>query len=483
MNICLIAPPLQDYVNGKLMPISMDAARTCPPYGIYLLTSVLESAGENVTLIDLIAQGSSNLSPYVNAICGADLVGIGTSSLSWPTARDCIKAVRQVRPDVPIVLGGIHATMFDEYILSSSEADFIIRGEAEQAFPALCRAFRGDLSLSDVPNLSYRRQSGGIIRNESAKPMSADELAAFPCADYGRIPAGIYMGLGVESSRGCPFDCNFCSTSYRKSWRCLSAEQFADRVEHMQPYLPLTVGGTTQIIDDEFSTNTQRATEICQVLSVRNLSPRLVFSSRANDLTDCGFLEAITPFTQQFLVGAECGYDAGLKRIGKGATCAQLKAAAKNLRKYGIAELADFSFILGLPWETKSEVMQTVQFAYDLHASYGVRVLFQWYCQIPGSRLWAEQRKREILHESLYDDYGFFRNHYLFRSGVALKPSEIFEIQRSIDALKTMSVKNRNGMAMIESSDPYPIRLNYPDVSMHDTSLLNLREVAGLAAR
>lgn len=479
MNVCLIAPPLQDHVNGRLVPISMDAARTCPPYGAYLLAAVLQTTGNDVVLVDLIAQGSSDLLPNIGSIVAADVVGIGTSSLSWPTARDCINTVRSYRPDVPIVLGGIHASMFDRYLLSTTEANFVIRGEAERAFPAFCRALLGGIRLEDVPNLSFKLPSGKIVRNAIGALLSGDELASYPVPDYSRIPRNVYMGLGVESSRGCTFDCAFCSTSYRRTWRGLSPDRFVDRLEQMLPCLALTVGGVTHIIDDEFSTETDRATAICRKLVERDMSPRLVFSSRANDLLDSDFVDAIAPFAHQFLVGAECGYDEGLKQVGKGTTCRKLRSAAEKLRDYGIAEIADFSFIIGLPWETKVEVMQTVQFGYDLYATYGVRILFQWYCQIPGSRLWAEQREREVLHEAHYDNYGFFRDHYLFRSGVQLKPSEVYEVQSAIAAITTLSAKNRYGMTMIECSVPEPILNHYPEIKYPETSLKNLREVAG----
>src|SRR5262249_27150574 len=145
---------------------------------------------------------------------------------------------------------------------------------------------------------------------------------------------------------------------------------------------------TVHIIDDEFSMNPRRATEIARVIRRRGMKPKLVYDSRASDLLADGFVENIAEFTCQFLVGAECGYDEGLKRIGKGTTCAILETPAQTLRRYGIGDRAVFSFILGLLWETRAEVERTIRFAMHLHGNYNVRVLLQWYCQIPGSRLW-----------------------------------------------------------------------------------------------
>ena len=469
-----------DYLNGVLTPISMDAVRTCPPYGIYLLATVL-NRHHDVNVIDLIAQGSRDLSAHWPLLLSSHLIGIGVSSLSWPTARDIIAEIRIYNKVTPIVLGGIHATMFDRYLLSTTEANYVIRGEAEVALPQLCQALEQGKHLRTVGNLTYKLATGKIVQNPVAPKLTEQALAEQPVPDYSRIPRGIYTGLGIESSRGCLFDCVFCSTSYRKSWRGVPPPQFVDRLERLLPLRSLTSAGLVQIIDDEFSLKTDRATEICQEINRRRLDPKLVFDARAKDLLAEEFIEAIMPYAHQFLVGAECGYDEGLRKIGKGASIRTLEGAAALLKKYHLAERADFSFVIGLPWETKAEVMKTVRFAYKLYSEYGVRVLLQWYCQIPGSRLWEAQREKEVLHEAHYDDYGFFGDHYLFRTGVKLNPSEIHEVHENINALKTLATRNVHGMEMIQSSTPDPIMRLYPLAPDYrqSTSLANLREVAG----
>ena len=470
-----------DYMDGVLRPISMDAVRTCPPYGIYLLAAIAKAQGHEVVIIDLIAQGSRDLLPHAETLMSCHLVGIGTSSLSWPAARECTQEIRRYRPDVPILLGGIHATMFDKYVLFASAANYVIRGEAELAFPLLCRTLEQNGNLLDVPNLTFKMMNGKIVRNRTAPKISEQQLAEFPLPDYSRLPSGIYTGLAMESSRGCPFDCVFCSTSYRKSWRGIPAGQFVDRLERVLPFTVRTTRGLIQIIDDEFSVKRERAVDICKEIGKRNLQVRLVFDSRANDLNDESFVDAVLPYAHQFLVGAECGYDDGLKKIGKGTTTEKLTRAAAVLRKKGIAGRADFSFVIGLPWETKAEVIETIRFANKLYETYGVRVLLQWYCQIPGSRLWDEQRQKEIVHEAQYDDYGFFRNLYLFRTGVRLTPSEVHEVVGILNSVQSLSYKNENGMDMVQSSAPDPILTNYPGffTDRERGGLPNLREAVG----
>lgn len=477
MRITLIAPPLMDYHGGTLTPIAMDAVRSCPPYGIYLLATILRNHGHEVIIIDLIAQGSNELSHHAGLIMSSHLVGIGTTSLAWPTARTCIDQVRRYHPRVPIVLGGIHATMFDTYLLASTSADYCIRGEGDKALPLLCETLEIGGDLARVPNLTVMGGDGRIRRTPTAPLMSETEMAALPIPDYGCLHPGIYPSLGIESSRGCPFDCVFCSTAYRKTWRGLSPAEFVRRVERLTGYLSLTTQGIIQIIDDEFSVKQERAVEIFRGFREKRLPVQAIFSSRANDMLNGAFVESALPYAHQFLVGAECGYDEGLKKAGKGTTTENITKAAALLKEYGIAGRADFSFIIGLPWETRAEVMQTVDFAAGLYETYGVRVLIQWYCQIPGSRLWEEQRRKEVLHEALYDDFGFFGSNYLFRSGIPLAPSEVHEVTRHILDLQAQAPPD-----MIQSCTPEPILKYYPDIahSPEVSALENLRDASGI---
>jgi anaerobic magnesium-protoporphyrin IX monomethyl ester cyclase len=484
MKILLIAPPLMDYVNGVLSPIAMDAVRACPPYGVFLLAKVLQEEGHEVTIVDLISQGSKNLDIHWPLIASCHLVGISTTSLSWPTARNCILDIRRYRPDVPIVLGGIHATMFDKYILNTTTANYCIRGESEVSLTLLCRVLENGGDLRNVPNLTVKSADWKIQRTKIAPKISPEDMARFPVPDYSQIPAGAYNGLGIESSRGCPFDCIFCSTSYRRSWRGIEPKAFVDRVEQILPFIALTQTGSLQVIDDEFSIKPERVVEICNEFRRRNLQPALVFDSRVNDLLNEPYLEALVPYALQFLVGAECGYDEGLKRVGKGTTCEKIRKAAANLHKYGLAGKADFSFIIGLPWETREEVFKTIQFATNLYSTYGVRVLLQWFCQIPGSRIWEQMRKEGVVHEAQYDDYGFFRNLYLFRTGVQLTPDEIFEISEIMSAITKLSQIHTPEKRMVEYSNPEPISTYYPNLGpdlVEGTGLASLYDVVDRA--
>jgi radical SAM superfamily enzyme YgiQ (UPF0313 family) len=453
-----------DYDYKGLVPVGYDASRECPPYGTYLLASLLRSHGYSVSILDFIAAGSINGNDWHKSISDCDLLGISATTLSWPAAKKFALDAKRNKPDLPIVLGGVHGSLFPEYILATSEIDFVICGEAEDSLPALCRALSHSTDLDKIPGLVWKDKAGIIHSGPKNVRLNSDQLSSGLIPDYRDLPEGRYKGLSIESSRGCPFNCSFCSATYRSCWMTYHPTQFVDNVEQMLPFLNKTKLGFFYIVDDEFTNDHKRCIAIANELRKRNISAKFTFDARANDLLHEPFLDSFQEYTKQLLVGAECGYDEGLRRIGKGTNTGNIEAAAKLLAKYGLAQNTDFSFIIGLPWETQEQVMTTIDFANRLLCEYGVRILLQWYLQMPGARLWADYRNKELVHEAMYDKVGFFRNLYLFRLGNQLSPTEMWDISQSIHVAKVLSRLKYQNKQMIEHSLPLPIYSSFPRI-------------------
>ena len=103
------------------------------------------------------------------------------------------------------------------------------------------------------------------------------------------------------------------------------------------------------------------------------------------------------------------------------------------------------------------EVEQTIRFATHLFTRYGVHIMMQWYRQIPGSRIWEDSRRDLHIHESMYDDYGFFRNLYLFKTSCRLSPAEIYEIADMTDQLRWLAELSGRQRPSIVHHFPSPI--------------------------
>jgi radical SAM superfamily enzyme YgiQ (UPF0313 family) len=451
---------------GELVPIGQDSPPNAPNLAVYLLAAVLRTEGHHVTVMDLTAQGTNKIDGWLDALGNSDLVGISATSLNWPTARTVASQIRSRFPQLPIVVGGVHPTMFSEYILErfNGVIDYVIRYEGERPLVELCRALERHQGIENVPNLVWRSEDGQIIHNALAPLLTPEELASLPVPAYDLLPPNAYPSAAIQTSRGCAFNCVFCSTSYRRSYRAIAPLAVVDNMEEI---LSLARGrfvleGAVFVVDDEWSLDRKRTVAILREVDRRGLSVKFTYDSRANDFLYDDYAQAVAPRTQQFLVGAECGYDEGLKRVGKGATVEKFERCAAVLARYGIAERASFSFVLGLPWEGKEEVLKTVRFASQLVCKYGVNVLLQWYYQIPGSVLWDEFWARGEVTPGMYEDVGFFRDLHLFRSGVKLSPAEIWEVVDTIRTAHSLCMLLGRARAAFAYSIPAPIELYYP---------------------
>jgi radical SAM superfamily enzyme YgiQ (UPF0313 family) len=141
-----------------------------------------------------------------------DLVGI--SSLFSPYYREvlaCARAIKE-RLDLPIVVGGSHASAAPLTLLADEGVDFIVRGEGERAFVGFLRAFMGDRQWKDVPNLGWKDQGRCVLN-----PVEANyPFASLPLPDLSDLDPHAYRFQGqplcfVTTSRGCPHKCAFCS--------------------------------------------------------------------------------------------------------------------------------------------------------------------------------------------------------------------------------------------------------------------------------
>ena len=144
-----------------------------------------------------------------------DLVGLSVMTFQRSTARRIISLVRSLKPGIRIVVGGYDPSLApDAWTDPAVGVDMIVRGEGELTFRELLRAIEGGTPLSDVAGLWFREEGG--FRCTPGRPVtSVEEGTIRPPNRAARVLSGYTMlGRGVdviETSRGCTFDCSFCS--------------------------------------------------------------------------------------------------------------------------------------------------------------------------------------------------------------------------------------------------------------------------------
>jgi radical SAM superfamily enzyme YgiQ (UPF0313 family) len=151
-----------------------------------------------------------------------DLVGISASFSAYHReALACAEAI-QARLQVPIVVGGAHASAAPASVLRHPAVDFVIRGEGERPLVELVCALLEGRDFAKVPNLAFR-EGGRIVLNSLAPNFSLEEIPAPDFRDLAvdRYRLGRQPLVTVLTSRGCPQRCNFCSvhTTFRDGYR------------------------------------------------------------------------------------------------------------------------------------------------------------------------------------------------------------------------------------------------------------------------
>jgi anaerobic magnesium-protoporphyrin IX monomethyl ester cyclase len=381
------------------------------------------------------------------------VVGVSCNTPNWPTARVVVECIKSACPDLTVVLGGIHPTSYGEHVLKICPADYVIRGEGELPLLQFLEALQRGRPLDSVPGLGYRRE-GEVVFNPKLGLAPTETVEALPDPAYDFLPWGVYETLSVESARGCKFKCTFCSTKFLGSWRGVSASNFVDRLERLSPFLARTRYGVFSFIDDLYTSDIQRVVDITGLIKERGLGIKATLDARATDVIRGKVAEALVPITNHMLIGAECGYDEGLRKIHKGCTTKVLEQAAALLHSVGLSPQVVFSFVIGFPFETREDCTRTIEFAANLLVKYNVRIYLQWYNTIPGSAIWDELAARGLVDISMYDDFGFFSSEYLFRAGVQLPLDDIRELSETIKSINTMLLFTQPADDIIQFAAP-----------------------------
>jgi anaerobic magnesium-protoporphyrin IX monomethyl ester cyclase len=258
-----------------------------------------------------------------------DVLGLSVMTFQRGTALNIAKFVRTLRPDVSIVVGGYDPSLAPEAYEACPDVDYIVRGEGEQTFCELLRALETAGGVHEVTGLSYRTPEG--FRSNPDRPIA--RLAANPLRlpnRAARVLSG-YTLLGrsvdvVETSRGCTFDCSFCSIIEMRgrNFHAYPIERVMADVSDARGRGARTIF----LVDDNITLDIRRFQSLCQA----------IIDGGFNDTEY--FVQAMTsPLAQHGASLAPLMQRAGFRYVFLGIEnvleddLAFLKAAAKNARR------------------------------------------------------------------------------------------------------------------------------------------------------
>ncbi len=383
-----------------------EAAVHLPNHGIASIGGNIDAEHE-VYLIDLVRKRRS-IKKYLSKVLKKivpDLVGLSAMAWQYDTCTKIAHLIKELLPEVKIVVGGYHATLMYEEIVASDEArwiDFIIRGEGEEPCRRLVNALAGDDECADIASLSYKK-NGTFVHNPQGGNLDLSTLK-LPIRDKRRLTRGYHMVHShielIETSRGCTRSCNFCSMRhmYGRTFRTFPVSRVLQDIDDIY-YKRKT--RTIFITDDNMVLDPARVIELCDAIISRQYKGLKIFV-QADCVTMAKNEEMVKKmgaagFRSVFL-GIENGSKKNLAAAGKGDIVEHSKKAIENCHKYGMMVVG--GLIFGFPEDDENSIRENYEFFKSIHADAA-------YCQVltpyPKTAI-----RRQLLEDNLVtnqDDY------------------------------------------------------------------------------
>jgi anaerobic magnesium-protoporphyrin IX monomethyl ester cyclase len=421
MKVLLINPPQLFYPGS-------DPPAGNLPLGLMYIAAVLERAGYKAEILDAFMTDASFLKLGDTLEVGMpygkikeeirrrkpDIVGI--SSPFTCQAENAIKVgnlAKEVDPNILTVVGGPHVTAVPvEFLKEAKSIDIAVIGEGEYTMLDIFQFSEGTKKIGDVQGIAYR-QADGTIKQNALRPFikNLDEL---PYPAYHLVDMEQYLNpkridyrsfkdraVSMITSRGCPFNCNFCSVHLHmgKMFRAHSVDYVVNHIEYV-----INKFGVKTIFfeDDNLTFDIKRFEAICDKIIEKGIrfnweTPNGI---RADYLTLNLLKKMKRSGCQSVFFGIESGDQFILDNvIGKSLNLKKVVEVAQMCKDIGLRTAA--FYIIGFPGEKKENMLKTVELALRLKRDFDVGMLLHVATPSLGTRLYEECVKKGYVEENL----------------------------------------------------------------------------------
>lgn len=358
-HVTLVNPP---YPSG---------AHQHPPFtplGLGYLAAVLEKNRYEVDVIDCQTLKLS-YEQFRNEISKRQptIVGITSTTLTYKSALHIAEIAKEVHPDCLAILGGCHATFWDnEALHECPPLDAIVRREGENTILELVRRLEAGKDFGAMLGITYRKD-GKTVRNADRPYIENLDSLPFPAHHLWPIERLRKYGkviLPLMTSRGCIYWCNFCSAvrMFGRKFRMRSPSNVVDELEFLYKKY-----GEDQFTfyDDAFTVDQSRVQKICQEIQDRKLRITWDCGTRVDMVTKDLLHTMKKAGCIAVWFGVEAGSQCVIDAMGKGLTPQKTRRAFRWAKDAGITTIA--STVLGFPGETPETAWKTVKLIQEIN--------------------------------------------------------------------------------------------------------------------
>ncbi len=420
MNILLMMPPVPKNTPWV-------ASEKMPPLGIGFLISVLIKDGHIVYFVD----NELNKAFDKNILKDKDIdfVGLYLNTMFFIEGRRLLFEIEDMREKGQwtgkIIVGGPHPTVRPEDI--PDFVDHIVQGEGETA-------------ILEIVNGSHDK----IIKKEFIKDLDGVPPIAwnyftrlpydFSCDFFPEKPA-----FNLNTSRGCPFTCTFCSNAsiWGQMNRTFSAERIVDDIQSL-----MIDHGARGIYfrEDNFACNKKRVNDFCELLIKRDINISWACETRVDNVDNDLLVLMNRAGCRGVFFGVESGSQRILDFLSKGTRLEQIKNIFDTCNRLDIKTYA--SFVVGLPNESEQELLDTLKFSEQIQpANKG----FNIFIGVPYSKLYNHLKENRLYDYIDKSGQMYIQNHNFLVDQLmgGIKRAKIPTQKESTPNKKTLFDKNK----------------------------------------
>jgi len=430
MNVVLVIPPnLPAYPSLNVVKFD--------PLGILSLASNIADICE-VTIMDYFNASLINdieIHKIVKNIISEKpkIVGFSVNFSSMSHGAKILSSETKKRmPETSIIWGGNYATFVAEELIKKDFIDVIFLHEAENSFSEYINRMNKNNSIDDIDGIFFKNGNeikynkfNNFIKDIDSLPIIKREFLTSPKDYY----------LRILSSRGCPYDCIYCSTTkmWGKKWRCRSPQKVVDEIEYLVNNFNKTNLGFE---DDVFTLKKDRLRKMLCIYKKRNLNCFFSGSARIENLDD-EMIDLLEEFCfKRIFLGVESGDDEILNKLNRNYNKRVIKAIANKLNKAGINVV--MSFMIGMPWEKKYNIKKTFELIREVESFHQIHI----FTPLPGTEVFQNPKKYGVKLELKNEEEDYFIDSSVTHSTLYLSKEEIEDMyQEGVTIAREISYK------------------------------------------
>lgn len=357
-----------------------------PRLGLPLIGAMLKQRGIDVSIY---CQDFGTID--YSEVYSSDLVGISTTTSTAPEAYRIADRVREA--GIPVMMGGSHVTFMAEEALA--HCDFCVRGEGEYTVTELIDALDSGSGFASIAGLSYR--VGDEVRHNPDRELAQD-LDSLPFPDLSLISEREKIKLTpVATSRGCPYDCSFCSVVSMFGRGCRQRS-----VESVVEELRLLNADTVFFYDDNFAADRARTKRLLDRMLSTSVTPNWTAQVRADVARDRELLKLMKRSNAyMFYIGLESVNPATLEEYNKRQSVEEIVESVRIIHEHGM--MVHGMFVFGAENDDAQSLRETAAFALRNEID---TVQFMILTPLPGTRYYTELEAQDRLltrEWNLYD--------------------------------------------------------------------------------